>query len=172
MQTPPEPHDEDERLAYLRSLSILDTKPEERFDRITRMVARYFDVPIALISLVDADRQWFKSCVGLQVSETPRQVSFCAHAINQDDPLIIADTLADPRFATNPLVTGAPHIRFYAGIPLAGRKNMKLGTLCIVDQKPRQLSKSQLEAFKEWAKAAEDELAQTDVNRLDKKLRA
>lgn len=115
MLEPPIPPDEQQRLAVLRSLHILDTPPEERFDRITRTAQRLFNVPIALISLIDAHRQWFKSCQGLPVSETPRGISFCGHAILADTPLIIPDALLDPRFADNPLVTGEPRIRFYAG---------------------------------------------------------
>ena len=108
----PLPDDENARLSTLRVLRVLDTDPEERFDRLTRMARRLFQVPIALVSLVDADRQWFKSAQGLDVPETPRDVSFCGHAILSDDILLIPDTHADPRFVDNPLVTGAPHVRF------------------------------------------------------------
>ncbi|HSD77358.1 MAG TPA: GAF domain-containing protein, partial [Solirubrobacteraceae bacterium] len=107
---PPARH-EDSRLATLRSLGILDTPPEERFDRITRVASALFDVPVALVSLVDADRQWFKSCVGLDLPATPRAVSFCAHAILGHDTLVIPDTLEDPRVADNPFVTGEPRVR-------------------------------------------------------------
>ena len=118
MLEPPLPPDEAMRLAALRSLNILDTPAEERFDRITRLAQRLFDVPIALVSLVDTNRQWFKSCQGLDASETPRSISFCGHAILEDGPLIIEDATKDQRFADNPLVTGPPDIRFYTGQPL------------------------------------------------------
>jgi GAF domain-containing protein len=111
------PPNEAQRIAALRALPILDTPREERFDRITRLAQRLFDVPIALITLVDANRQWFKSCMGIGVDQTPRSVSFCAHAILRDDALVIEDAQIDPRFADNPLVTDEPHIRFYAGQP-------------------------------------------------------
>ncbi|HEY0068747.1 MAG TPA: GAF domain-containing protein, partial [Chloroflexia bacterium] len=115
------------RLSALRRLNILDTPPEERFDRITRTATRLFDVPVALVSLVDENRQWFKSCVGLDMSETPRSMSFCAYAIGRDDILLIPDALQDPQFADNPLVTGYPHIRFYAGCPVIAPDGSKLG---------------------------------------------
>ncbi|MBE0622482.1 MAG: PAS domain S-box protein [Burkholderiales bacterium] len=140
MQEPPKPANETERLAALRALGVLDTPPEQRFNRITRTAARVFQVPIALVSLVDADRQWFKSRYGLHVSETPRSVSFCGHAILQDRAMVIEDALLDPRFADNPVVSGPPHVRFYAGQPLSGAGGVKLGTLCIIDHQPRQFS--------------------------------
>ena len=108
------PLDEAKRLATLQALHILDTPPEERFDRLSRLAQRLFNVPIVLISLVDANRQWFKSRQGLSVSETPRDISFCSHAILHEDALVIPDTTLDPRFLDNPLVTGEPSIRFYA----------------------------------------------------------
>ena len=140
MQEPPKPANEMERLAALRSLGLLDTPPEQRFNRITRTAARIFKVPTALVSLVDAERQWFKSRYGLHAGETPRSVSFCGHAILQDRALVIEDALLDARFADNPLVTGVPHVRFYAGQPLAGPGGAKLGTLCLIDQAPRHFS--------------------------------
>lgn len=136
MQIPAKPADEPARLDALRALNILDTSPEERFDRLTRLAKRLFDVPIALVSLVDVDRQWFKSCVGLDASETPRDISFCGHAIVGDEILMIRDTLVDERFHDNPLVTGAPHIRFYAGCPLRVPNGSKIGTLCLIDADP------------------------------------
>src|ERR1700748_847030 len=107
---------ETERLDSLRSLCLLDTAPEERFDRVTRLACKLFGVPIALVSLVDQDRQWFKSAHGLDARETPRDISFCGHAIASAEPLIVEDTQKDSRFADNPLVLGEPHIRFYAGV--------------------------------------------------------
>lgn len=152
------PPNEAQRLAALRALRILDTPREERFDRITRLAQRMFDVPIALVTLVDVNRQWFKSCIGLDMGETPRSVSFCAHAILRDDALVIEDAQLDPRFADNPLVTDEPHIRFYAGQPLVGPNDQRLGTLCIIDRRPRQMSADELEALRDLATLAENEL--------------
>jgi GAF domain-containing protein len=118
MKKPDFPPDEIERLAALHALKILDTPPEQLYDRITRLVTRLLDVPIALVSFVDKDRQWFKSHFGLEIIETPRDISFCAHALLIDKPLIIEDASKDARFADNPLVTGEQHVRFYAGMPL------------------------------------------------------
>jgi diguanylate cyclase (GGDEF)-like protein len=131
------PVDEQERLTQLRSLAILDTPPEERFDRVTRMARRLFGVPIALVSLIDENRQWFKSCFGLDVSETERRISFCGHAILNKGVLVIEDATQDERFSDNPLVTGEPHIRFYAGQPLHTLSGQAVGTLCIIDKESR-----------------------------------
>ena len=128
------------RIAALHSLGILDTPREDRFDRYTRIAARAFDVPIALISLVDQDRQWFKSAEGLDAVETPRNVSFCGHAILGDGVFEVRNALHDPRFRDNPLVLEPPGIRFYAGAPLETPERHKLGTLCIIDRVPRQLN--------------------------------
>ena len=127
---------EEARLAALRSYQILDTPAEERYDRIVRMAARLFGSPIALISLVDGDRQWFKASVGLEARQTPRAISFCAHAIEQDGVFVVPDAAADPRFAENPLVTGAPHVAFYAGAPLVTTDGHALGTVCVIDHQP------------------------------------
>lgn len=139
LRAPVDP-DEHERLAALRSLKLLDTEPEERFDRYTRIAAALFDVPVALVTLVDEDRQWFKSCVGTQECETSREVSFCAHALRCHDVMVVPDALADPRFADNPIVVGGPRIRFYAGAPLHIPGGHCIGTLCIIDHRPRQLT--------------------------------
>lgn len=125
------------RLAGLRALHILDTQPEAPFDRITALACSIYSAPIALVSLVDENRQWFKSRCGLDVEQTPRKVSFCSDAIRQNRPFIIRDTLVDPRYRDNPLVTGPPNIRFYAGAPLAARNGLNVGTLCIIDKQPR-----------------------------------
>lgn len=125
------------RLKALRDYHILDTAPEAPFDRITRIAAAHYDVPIALVSLVDESRQWFKSRLGIDVCETAREISFCTHAIKADRPLIIDDAAMHPMFADNPLVTGAPHIRFYVGSPLIAKDGARLGTLCIIDQQAR-----------------------------------
>lgn len=131
------PDNEARRLETLRDLAVLDTPPEERFDRICRLVTQHFQVPIALISLVDEDRQWFKSRCGMDAGETPRDIAFCPHAILQDGVFVVPDATLDPRFRHNPLVTGAPGIRFYAGSPLVAQDGSKIGTLCIIDHKPR-----------------------------------
>ena len=138
MKFPAHPSDETQRLRALRSLNVLDSPPEERFDRITRMACRMFNVPIALVSLVDADRQWFKSKQGLAASETPRNVSFCGHAILGSSAFIIGNALDDERFADNPLVLDSPGIRFYAGMPVHGAAGQPIGTLCILDSQPRE----------------------------------
>ncbi|ELM6649091.1 GGDEF domain-containing protein [Vibrio vulnificus] len=167
MQTPKKPDNEPQRIADLHSLNILDTAAEERFDRVTRIARRLFDVPIALVSLVDEDRQWFKSCFGLNASETPRDISFCGHAILGADTLIVEDASQDARFADNPLVTGEPHIRFYAGVPLMFEHSSCLGTLCIIDTKPRTLNEDERLDLIDLAKMAERELAATHSASID-----
>ena len=142
MIKPPLPHNEAKRLKALRDLVILDTPPEERFDRISAFAAQEFNVPIALVSLVDHDRQWFKSSFGLEdVQETPRDSSFCGHAVAMAKTLIVTDALADPRFADNPMVVGQPYIRFYAGALLRLPYGQVVGTLCIMDRRPREFDK-------------------------------
>ena len=163
MPEAPQPGNEAARLAALRGLGILDTPPEERFDRLTRLAQRLFDVPIAMVTLIDADREWFKSCVGLDRSEMPRGIAFGAHALLQDGPLVIPDALRDPRFRGNPLVTGEPAIRFYAGQALSDSRGHKLGTLCILDRRPRELGRAELQALVDLAALAENELSQTDL---------
>ena len=167
MKTPDIPEDEQTRLKTLKSLDVLDTIPEERFDRLTRMCKRLFDVPIALVSLVDENRQWFKSCVGLDVSETPRDISFCGHAILGNDIFTIPDAASDARFTDNPLVIDEPHIRFYAGCPLRSPNGSKLGTLCIIDRKPRTLSEEDLETLKDLAAMVERELEAVQLATID-----
>ncbi|MDX1571288.1 MAG: sensor domain-containing diguanylate cyclase [Xanthomonadales bacterium] len=154
----PKPKDEQERLSALRALGLLDTPPEERFDRVTRLAKRLFDVPIALVSLVDEDRQWFKSNQGLSCSETPRSHSFCAHAILGDEDLLVPDTLEDERFAGNPLVVNEPQIRFYAGHPITTEDGIRLGTLCILDREPRNLDEEDLQLLRDLASVAEQEI--------------
>ena len=134
---------EERRLAALRRLALLDTPDEPAFDDLTHLAATALNAPIALVSLVDSERQWFKSRVGLTVCETARELAFCAYAIESDDVLEVADASADARFATNPLVTGPPYIRFYAGAPLTTSDGHRVGTLCVIDQVPRRLSQGQ-----------------------------
>lgn len=167
MKTPDFPIDERVRLETLRSFDILDTPAEERFDRITRVARRMFGVSIALVSLIDENRQWFKSCVGLDASETSRDISFCGHAILGDDVFVIPDALSDDRFADNPLVTGDPHIRFYAGCPLSAPNGSKLGTLCIIDQKARGFEKDDIEALRDLASLVEREIAVVEMATID-----
>ena len=159
MQEPPIPTNEASRLTALRSLNILDTPAEERFDRLTRMAKRMFRVPVALVSIIDENRQWFKSNNGLDTCETPRNISFCGHAILGDDVYLITDTLADARFADNPLVTGHPNIRFYAGCPLRSKGGLKVGTLCIIDTQPRDFDEEDAIALRDLAAMVADELS-------------
>ncbi|WP_394778470.1 diguanylate cyclase [Undibacterium sp.] len=170
MLAAPIPENEAQRVRALHSLDILDTPSDERFDRLTRLVKLIFKVPIAIVSLVDADRQWFKSCIGLDATETSRDVSFCGHAILGDDIFTIPDALSDERFHDNPLVTDAPWIRFYAGCPLSvnnGSNGSKIGTLCLIDVEPRQLDADQREILKDLARMAEQELAAVQLATMD-----
>jgi phosphoribosyl 1,2-cyclic phosphodiesterase/DNA-binding response OmpR family regulator len=152
------PPDEAERLRALHASGILDTPVEERFDRITRLAKRIFAVPAAMVTLIDRERQWFKSAPGLDMRETPRELSFCSHAIHQDGMFVVPDAAADARFADNPVVAGGPRLRFYAGRPvhIAGRR---VGTLCVVDSRPRQLGADDLKALDDLAVLVEKELA-------------
>jgi GAF domain-containing protein len=154
----PIPANEPDRLAALQELRILDTPAEERFDRLTRIARDLFQVPIALVSLVDAKRQWFKSKIGLDASETPRAISFCGHAILGNDPFVVENAVEDSRFADNPLVTAPPGIRFYAGMPLRSVTGTKLGTLCIIDRTPRRFSADDARRLRDLAAWAEREL--------------
>jgi GAF domain-containing protein len=141
------PSNEVERLAALKEYHILDTETEQSYDDITALAAHICKVPIAMISLVDEFRQWFKSRLGVEQQQTPRAVAFCAHAILQNGPFIVRDATKDRRFAGSRLVTGKPHIRFYAGIPLINPEGLALGTLCVVDHQPRRLSGTQQKAL-------------------------
>jgi diguanylate cyclase (GGDEF)-like protein len=163
MLKPPTPADEFKRLETLRSLKLLDTPPEERFDRVTRLAKRIFGVPIALVSLVDGDRQWFKSRQGLEATETPREISFCGHAIVGDRIFVINDAAGDERFCDNPLVTCDPNIRFYAGYPLNAPNGSKVGTLCVIDRKPRELSNEDLQMLRELGRMVEEELVAANM---------
>jgi len=163
MKAPQQPADERERLAALRALNILDTEAEERFDRITRLAKDVFGTPIALVSLVDESRQWFKSRQGLPAAETPRDVSFCGHAILDDGVLVVPDATKDPRFADNPLVLGDPDIRFYAGAPLKTEGGHAVGTLCVIDTRPRTWTDQQSVALRDLADLVEVELGHAQV---------
>ena len=156
----PLPADEDMRVAALHALNLLDTKPEAMFDSLTSLAAQLFDAPVALVSLVDADRQWFKSCVGLDTQQTGRDVAFCAYTILRSEVFVVNDARADRRFADNPLVTGPPHIRFYAGAPLYSPDGHRLGSLCIIDFKPRSgLSATDAERLEKLADAVSSLIA-------------
>ena len=135
------------RVAALNRYAILDSEPEQSFDDLVILAAHICQVPMAMLSLVDDHRQWFKSSLGVQIRETPKEVSICVHAIQQNDLFIVSDTLQDARFRDNPLVTGEPHIRFYAGTPLINDDGFALGTLCVLDRQPRQLDPGQKEAI-------------------------
>jgi len=167
MIKPASPVDEATRIGTLRALNILDTAPEERFDRLTRLAKRLFGVPIALVSLVDTHRQWFKSCDGLGVTGTSRDVSFCGHAILSDEILLIPDALQDERFCDNPLVVGDPHIRFYAGCPLRAPNGSRLGTLCLIDRVPRLFEADDLHPLRDLAHMAEQELVAVQLATTD-----
>lgn len=156
------PANEEARLARLYEYQILDTLPEQSYDDITYLASRICSTPISLITLVDRDRQWFKSRVGLGLAETPREVSFCAHAILQNGLMIVPDTQQDPRFADNPLVTGDPHLRFYAGAPLLTSSGEALGTLCVMDHQPRRMDGEEQEAL---AALARQVMAQLELRR-------
>lgn len=167
MNAPALPINEESRLQCLRALNILDTPAEERFDRYTRLVKKMMDVPIALVSLVDDDRLWFKSRVGLDATEASRDISFCGHAILGHDTFVINDALNDTRFADNPLVLSEPNIRFYAGVPLVYSDASALGTLCVIDTQPRELSKEQLEVLEDIAALVTRELEVVQLAVLD-----
>ena len=167
MIAPPFLVNETHRLATLRELHILDTPPEERFDRLTRLARHLFNVDVAQVSLVDEDRQWFKSSAGSLATQTPREVSFCAHAIASASPLVVPDARLDPRFHDNPFVTGKPFVRFYAGSPLSMPDGSRVGTLCLVHSHPRAFGKEDLARLDDLARMAEQELHAVPLATLD-----
>lgn len=174
MQIASLPDNESKRLAALARYDILDSTPEEEFDDITRLASYICNTPIATMTLVDATRQWFKSRVGLDAPETPREIAFCAHTILSTDTMVVRDALEDERFADNPLVTANPHIRFYAGVPLITPDGHALGSLCAIDRVPRNLSNAQLDALQVLARqvvqAMELRQSHRQLNQLSKKL--
>jgi diguanylate cyclase (GGDEF)-like protein len=166
----PLPKNEAERLRTLEELDVLDTALEERFERITRMVCHTLNVPIAAISLVDQDRQWFKSIQGLSVPETPRSIAFCAHSILDDKTLIVSDALLDNRFSNNPLVSDNPNIRFYAGSPLTIGDNVHVGTLCAIDDKPRNFDPNEITFLEDLAQMVCTELKTVALSKANQQL--
>lgn len=158
MIEPEIPENEQQRLAMLRSINILDTPIEERFERITRMVKRVLHVPIVAISLIDESRQWFKSIQGSDLVETPRNISFCGHAILQPEILIVKDTKSDPRFFDNPLVVNSPFVRFYAGYPLCINNQIRVGTLCVFDTVVREMNAEDIQFIEDMANSITNEL--------------
>ncbi len=158
MQVPGQPDNEDWRVGVLRDLEVLDSSPERELDNVVRLVARMFDAPIALISLVDEERQWFTARWGLDAEQTPRSISVCGHAILSDEPFCVSDAQEDERFADNPLVTGAPFIRFYLGAPLITSEGARIGTLCVISPEPRVPTPEQVEFLTEQARVVIDRM--------------
>lgn len=162
MRAAPIPENDPARLETLRQYQVLDTDSEDVFDDLTRLAAYICDTPTALISLIDVNRQWFKARVGVQARETPRNISFCGHAIVHKGCFIIEDALFDERFADNPLVINEPFVRFYAGMPLLSPEGFAIGTLCVMDRKPRQLDEKQIKALEMLANQV---MSQFDLRR-------
>ncbi len=158
MSDPSHPDDEFERIKTLESYHILDSLDEASFDRITALTAHIFNVPVALITMIDRDRQWMKSCYGTDLRETDRQTAFCAHTILSPEVMVVPDAARDPRFANNPLVTGAPHLRFYAGAPLIAAEGHRLGSLCVVDFAPQDFTAREQGILAELAGVVMDQL--------------
>jgi diguanylate cyclase (GGDEF)-like protein len=153
----PIPENEEERLQVVQSLGLLDTPPEERFDRYTRFARQLLGVPIAFVSIIGEDTQWFKSAQGFKAKQSSRDLSFCTHTIVEDEMMVVEDAFMDPRFTDNPFVTGPPHIRFYAGVKLHVQDDICIGTLCVADTKARYPSEEELSHLRELAKLLEDE---------------
>lgn len=170
MLTPAFPDDEAQRLALLDSLALMYTPSEERFDRITRLASRLLGAPIALVTFVGGDSQWFKSSQGLGVAETPREISFCGHAILADETFVVEDASTDERFCDNPLVTGDPNIRFYAGHPVYAGDGSAIGTVCVIDRKPRTVRQEDLATLRDLAALVETELQREHLNDVQREL--
>lgn len=159
MQQAPIPHDEDKRLEAVHRLAILDTKPEDRFDSLTKEAVEKLNVSISMVTILDSDREWFKSCTGLDQKEGARAVSFCGHALMATTMFVVEDTLEDPRFADNPMVVGFPFIRFYAGVALFDHKTRQpVGVFCIKDTKPKKLTTAEISTLMDLAERAEQEI--------------
>jgi diguanylate cyclase (GGDEF)-like protein len=159
--------DEAGRLAALQRYEVLDTAPEPGFDRITSLVSAVMNVPMCTVSLIDADRQWFKSCVGLDAPQTGRDISFCTHTVQQREPLFVPDAMLDERFAKNPLVTGEPFIRSYLGVPLATPDGYNVGSLCVIDRVPRSFTAKQIDILQSFAALVVDELEMRRIAQTD-----
>jgi diguanylate cyclase (GGDEF)-like protein len=170
MQAPRIPENEIQRIAALRATNLLFTPSEERFDRITRLASRLLGTPIALVSLVADQCQWFKSVQGLDATETRREISFCGHAILGEETFVVENATDDPRFADNPLVAGDPNIRFYAGHPLHAEDGSRVGTLCVIDRNPRQFTPDQLEVLRDLAALVETELQRGQLSETQRDL--
>lgn len=168
MKTPLLPDNELERVCALRSLHILDSAPDERFDRITRVAKKLFNVPIVLISFVDSHRQWFKSRLGIEATETSREISFCSHTILQDEMMMVEDATKDDRFIDNPMVCGEPYFRFYIGYPLKLFNQYNVGTLCLIDKKPRKFKFEEMKVLKDLATMVQEELESMHLSSTDK----
>ncbi len=154
----PVAEEEAQRLAALAGTGLVNSPAEEVFDRLVRLAAQTTDCPIALVTLLTSQRQWFKARVGIDIAETPREWSFCSHALAAGGAFVVGDAANDPRFAANPLVMGAPHIRFYAGVPLEDGEGRLLGTLCVLDREPRRLREREMRALHELAAIASEEI--------------
>src|ERR1700761_8380358 len=163
----PLPKEEQERIGNLESYQLLDTGQDENFDRIVRLASAATETPVALISLVDGKRQWFKARVGLPLEETPREHAFCAHALLDDDVMVVEDATLDSRFADNPLVTQEDGIRFYAGAPLTTPEGYRLGTLCVIDHIPRRMDQRTRDLLKDMANIAVNEIQLRKVAGVD-----
>ncbi len=167
MITSPIPNNEAARLSAVKELAILDTPAEKRFDRITNLAIKLFAVPISTLTIMDSDREWFKSCQGLEKKEGPRAIAFCGHVVAMEkDVLIVEDTLKDERFVDNPMVTGEPHIRFYAGVPIFSLSDDRIGVFCIKDVKPRALSESEIYLLKTLASWVELEVNMVSLRKV------
>jgi GAF domain-containing protein len=164
MEKAPIPKDEFKRIVSLIELDLLDTPPEKRFDQLTRCATKIFHVPISTLTLIDAQREWFKSCQGLSATEGDRAISFCGHALVENEILVIPDTTKDKRFADNPMVTGEPYIRFYAGVPIMSADGSRVGVFCIKDTKPREFSEEDGDVLKGLARWAELEINLRNLN--------
>ena len=171
MKNAPIPKNEMERMMAVKALEILDTVPEERFDAITKEATVRLHVPISTVTIMDKDREWYKSCQGTTKREGPRSVSFCGHAMSVNSMFVVEDTHLDERFKDNPAVIGEPYVRFYAGISLYNRNSdLPVGVFCIKDTKPRKLTREETELFLELAAVAEDELNAAPLNKKSKKV--